>query len=47
MTMDIYANPDFRINIKRRAVIRAIMVMVLLFLLISAMYGLQIGRAHV
>lgn len=38
--MDIYANPDFRINIKRRAVIRAIMVMVLLFLLISAMYGL-------
>lgn len=38
--MDNYVNPDFRINIKRRAVIRAILVVVLLFLLVSAMYGL-------
>jgi len=38
--MDNYVYPNFGINIKRRAVIRAIMVVVLLFLLISAMYGL-------
>jgi hypothetical protein len=40
MTMDIYANPDFRINIKRRAIVRAVLVVILLFLLVSVMYGL-------
>ena len=38
--MDTYMNPDCCINVKRRAVIRAVLVVILLFLLVSVMYGL-------
>ena len=38
--MDNYAGSDLSINIKRRVISRAISVVVLIFLLISAMYGL-------
>ena len=38
--MDTYMNPDFAINIKRRAIVRAVLVVILLFLLVSVMYGL-------
>ena len=38
--MDTYMNPDFRINIKRQAIVRAVLVVILLFLLVSVMYGL-------
>ena len=40
--MDIYANPDFRINIKRRAVMRALAMVMLVFLAVgvaNAMFG--------
>lgn len=37
--MDTCMNPDFGINIKRRAIVRGVLVVVLLFLLISIMYG--------
>ena len=37
--MDTYLNPDFGINIKRRAIVRGVLVVVLIFLLISIMYG--------
>ena len=38
--MDNYAGSDLSINIKRRVISRAISVVLLIFLLISAMYGL-------
>ena len=38
--METYLNPDFRINVKRRAIVRAVLVVILLFLLVSVMYGL-------
>ena len=38
--MENYAGSDLSINIKRRVISRAISVVVLIFLLISAMYGL-------
>ncbi|MBR6574690.1 MAG: hypothetical protein IKK61_06835 [Clostridia bacterium] len=38
--MEQYLNPDFGVNIKRRAVLRAVTAAVLLFLLVSAMYGM-------
>lgn len=37
--MDAYMNPDFAINIKRRAIVRAVLVVVLVFLLVSTMYN--------
>ena len=38
--MAIYTAPDFGFNIKRRVIVRAVLVVLLIFLLISAMYGL-------
>ena len=38
--MAIYTAPDFGFNIKRRVIVRAVLVVLLIFLLISVMYGL-------
>ena len=38
--METYWNPDFRINVKRRAISRAILAVVLLFLAVSVANGL-------
>ena len=38
--MDTYMNPDCCINVKRQAIVRAVLVVILLFLLVSVMYGL-------